>query len=99
MRRWTSRSRDTTKREGAPSTMSCCGARLIRGRFISPQDDERGRRVAVIDRHMAQRFWPGQDAIGKRFRSTDRNNVWLEVVGVEMNRPLMRRAPQQLIVE
>ena len=31
---------------------------------------------------MAGHFWPGQDAIGKRFRSTDLKNVWLEVVGV-----------------
>src|SRR5258708_18521069 len=31
---------------------------------------------------MAQRFWPGQDAIGERFRCTDLNNVGLEVVGV-----------------
>jgi ABC-type antimicrobial peptide transport system permease subunit len=31
---------------------------------------------------MAQHFWPGQDAIGKRFRSTDLKNAWLEIVGV-----------------
>ena len=66
----------------SPEYLQTIKPRLLQGRFISSQDDERGRRVAVINRHMANAFWPGQDAIGKRFRSTDLHNVWLEVVGV-----------------
>jgi predicted permease len=66
----------------SPEYMQTIRPRLLRGRFISPQDDERGRRVAVVNRHMANTYWPGQEAIGKRFRSTDLQNVWLEVVGV-----------------
>jgi putative ABC transport system permease protein len=31
---------------------------------------------------MAEKYWPGQDPIGKRFRSTDLRNEWMEVVGV-----------------
>ncbi len=31
---------------------------------------------------MANRFWPTQDPIGRRFRSTDLSNQWIEVVGV-----------------
>jgi predicted permease len=65
-----------------PEYIQTVKPRLIKGRFISPQDDERGRRVAVVNQYMAQHFWPGQDPIGKRFRSTDLKNVWLEVVGV-----------------
>lgn len=56
--------------------------RLIEGRFVAPEDDEHGRPVAVINRFMARRFWPDQDPIGKRFRSTDLGNTWMEVVGV-----------------
>jgi predicted permease len=56
--------------------------RLLKGRFILPQDDERGRRVAVVNQYMAEKYWPGQDPIGKRFRSTDLRNEWMEVVGV-----------------
>jgi putative ABC transport system permease protein len=65
-----------------PEYIQTVKPRLIKGRFISPHDDERGRRVAVVNQYMAQHFWPGQDPIGKRFRSTDLKNVWLEVVGV-----------------
>jgi predicted permease len=66
----------------SPEYLQTIKPRLLQGRFISPQDDERGRRVAVVNRQMANTYWPRQDAIGKRFRSTDLQNVWLEVVGV-----------------
>jgi putative ABC transport system permease protein len=59
--------------------------RLLQGRFIAPEDDRRGRRVAVVNQFMAQHYWPKQDPIGKRFRSPDIDNVWLEVVGVVQN--------------
>jgi predicted permease len=56
--------------------------RLIAGRFLTAQDDEHGRPVAVINQFMAHRFWPNRDPLGKRFRSTDLHNEWMEVVGV-----------------
>ena len=69
----------------SPEYMQTIKPRLRQGRFITAQDDERGRRVAVVSQYMAEHFWPGQEAIGKRFRSTDLNNVWLEIVGVVQN--------------
>jgi len=66
----------------SPEYLQTIRPRLLRGRFITAQDDERGRRVAVISEYMAAHFWPGQEAIGRRFRSTDLDNVWLEIVGV-----------------
>jgi predicted permease len=65
-----------------PEYLQTLKPRLMQGRFITAQDDERGRRVAVINQYMARHFWPGQEAIGKRFRSADLKNDWLEVVGV-----------------
>jgi predicted permease len=66
----------------SPEYLQTIKPRLLKGRFITAQDDERGRPVAVVSQYMAERFWPKQDPIGKRFRSTDLNNVWLEIVGV-----------------
>jgi predicted permease len=66
----------------SPEYLQTIKPRLVQGRFITAQDDPRGRKVAVINQHMARHFWPGQEAIGKRFRSTDLKNDWLEVVGV-----------------
>jgi predicted permease len=44
------------------------GVTLLRGRFFSEQDSANSARVAIINRTLARRFWPGQDSIGKRFR-------------------------------
>jgi putative ABC transport system permease protein len=39
---------------------------LIRGRLFEATDDARSPHVAVINRTMAEKFWPGEDPIGKR---------------------------------
>ena len=57
------------------------GIRLIRGRFITPQDDEHSPMVIDIDDAFARAFFPGQDSIGKRVNLTQ-FNVQAEIVGV-----------------
>lgn len=57
------------------------GIPLIKGRFLDARDGEETRTV-LINRTMAEKFWPGEDAIGKRFgQGTDRSQWW-EVVGI-----------------
>jgi len=68
-----------------PEYLDTMRPRLLKGRFVSAQDDERGRKVAVVNQAMVRRYWPDQDPIGRRFRSTDLKNEWLEVVGVTQN--------------
>jgi len=68
------------------------GVRLVRGRYFSAQDRANSPLVAIIDERMAQRYWPGENAIGKRFKGQDtrgNNDDWLTVVGVVRN---MRRS-------
>ena len=69
----------------SPEYIDTIRPRLIRGRFFSAEDDQRGRPVAIVNEYMASRYWPNQEAIGKRFRSTDLKNDWLEIVGVVRN--------------
>src|SRR5215813_11216270 len=40
-------------------------ARLIAGRFYTEADDSSKPRVAVINRAMAKRFFPGEDPVGR----------------------------------
>ncbi len=44
------------------------GLEIVAGRGIEASDRAEGRNVAVITRAMADRFWPGQDAVGLTFR-------------------------------
>jgi predicted permease len=52
---------------------------LMEGRLFSREDLETAPPVAVINRTLAERLWPGQSAIGRVFRT---GNVEHEVVGV-----------------
>jgi predicted permease len=54
---------------------------LHHGRVLNSFDRDGTRRVAVVSESMARLFWPGQNAIGRRFRNSVENTYW-EVVGV-----------------
>jgi len=61
------------------------GIALIRGRAFSVADNERSALVAVVNRAMADRYWPGQDPIGRSFASAADPNHPLTIVGVAGN--------------
>jgi putative ABC transport system permease protein len=44
------------------------GMRLVNGRFLSERDAPNGLPVAVINETAANRFWPGENPIGKVFK-------------------------------
>ncbi|MEN3332644.1 MAG: hypothetical protein V7641_2009, partial [Blastocatellia bacterium] len=60
---------------------------LIGGRFFNEQDKKDSMKVAIIDENMARTYWPGSDAVGKRFKrgGADSDAPWLVVVGVVAN--------------
>ena len=64
-----------------PNFFDTTGAVLLQGRGFDETDDERSRRVAVVNQAMARKLWPSEDPIGRRFRF-GRNGPWIEVVGV-----------------
>ncbi len=56
---------------------------LASGRLLLESDRSGGEAVAVVNETMAARYWPGVDAIGKRFRmGTDPSRPWITIVGV-----------------
>ena len=52
---------------------------LVEGRDLEPSDDADAEPVAVVNEAFAERYWPGQGAVGRRVR-VDRR--WYTVVGV-----------------
>ena len=71
-------------RSATPGLFSTLRLPLEAGRGLETTDTADTEPVAVVSRAMAERFWPGQDAIGKHFRlvGEDAAQPWLRVVGV-----------------
>jgi putative ABC transport system permease protein len=55
-----------------------------RGRLFLDADGQAGPPVAVVNETSAEKFWPGEEALGKRLRVVEENapGAWLQVVGV-----------------
>jgi putative ABC transport system permease protein len=58
---------------------------LLRGRFSNDSDNENGPRVAVVNDAFARTYWPEQNPVGKRFKSTRADSPWITVIGVIAN--------------
>jgi predicted permease len=60
---------------------------ILRGRDVTDADNLRAPGVVVINDYMARRYWPVEDAIGKRITFDDpaKNPSWLTIVGVAKN--------------
>jgi predicted permease len=57
------------------------GTPILRGRGFTDQDRADAPRVAVINETLARKFWPSEDAVGRRIRLRA-NQQLVEVVGV-----------------
>ena len=55
---------------------------LLEGRDFTSQDTAATQPVAIINQAFTDRYWPGQDAIGKRIQD---GKTWYTVVGVAAN--------------
>jgi predicted permease len=55
---------------------------LTLGRNLTEQDNEKSPRVAVVNQAFAQRYFPDQDPIGKRFGYSPDKNSEVEIVGI-----------------
>lgn len=74
-----------------PGWFEAVGARLVSGRFFDDRDTESSQGVIVIDQRLARKFWPNQNAVGRRMwlpqgpddlKRPPANVRWLTVVGV-----------------
>ncbi len=57
---------------------------LVAGRYFNEHDVRGSQNVVLINRSMALKYWPGEDAAGKRMTFADKpeDKDWLTVVGV-----------------
>jgi predicted permease len=55
---------------------------IVSGRPFASTDTADSPHVAVVNAAFANRYWPGQSALGKRIRIKDGSEAWAEIVGV-----------------
>lgn len=66
----------------SPTYFVAMGIPLVSGRELRASDSADGEPVAVVSRSFAERHWPGQDPLGRRFRVTQPDAPAVTVVGV-----------------
>ncbi len=67
-----------------PGYFKTMGITLLRGRLLADTDTAATQKVVVVDKVLVDRYWPGQDPLGKRIsRGGDDKNplIWI-IVGV-----------------
>ncbi|MGH9847989.1 MAG: FtsX-like permease family protein [Blastocatellia bacterium] len=60
------------------------GAALRGGRYFNALDHEQSQPVAIINETMARKYWPGEEALGRRFKlgEAESRRPWLTIVGI-----------------
>ena len=72
------------QRQVDPGYFKAMGLTLLRGRLFTAADTAGTQKVVVVDKVLADKYWPGQDPLGKRIsRGGDDKNptLWI-IVGV-----------------
>jgi predicted permease len=76
----------TTSRYHVATTdyFQALGIPLVAGRFFDGHEDKDGPYVVIINEAMANHYWPGESALGKRisFFSRPKEKDWMQIVGI-----------------
>jgi putative ABC transport system permease protein len=75
---------DSNHRQISAGYLKTMGIPILRGRSFDQSDNENSQPVAIVNETMARHYWPGQDALGKRFKVGDPDEPvpWITIVGV-----------------
>jgi putative ABC transport system permease protein len=65
-----------------PGYFEAMGIRALEGRLVDETDTEDAQLVVVINQTMAEWYWPGEEALGRRFHFGTQDQPWLTIVGI-----------------
>ncbi|HJU41232.1 MAG TPA: FtsX-like permease family protein, partial [Vicinamibacterales bacterium] len=70
-----------------PGFFAALGIPIVEGRDFAHTDVTDGEKVAIVNRAMADVYWPGESPLGRRFKlgAVQNDNPWITVVGVVDN--------------
>ncbi|MFL6520082.1 MAG: ADOP family duplicated permease [Chthoniobacterales bacterium] len=85
----------------SPEYFRLMGIPLVRGRLFNEFDNDTAPPVAIVNEAFARTYWPNEEAIDKRLKSTRPDSPWITVIGVVANvrtQSLAETEPPQLYV-
>jgi putative ABC transport system permease protein len=68
-----------------PDYFHLVGIPLLRGRLFNDSDNDKTPQVAVINEAFAEKYWPNQEPLGKRFKRNRVDAPWTTVIGIIAN--------------
>ncbi len=69
----------------SPGFFRALGIPLLAGRFFKESDTQQAPQVMIVNRAMAELYWPHEDVVGKRISFEDqpkKDSDWMTIVGV-----------------
>ncbi|MEZ5317528.1 MAG: ABC transporter permease [Vicinamibacterales bacterium] len=84
----------------SPGYLEAMGVDLVEGRGFAIGDTADAPGVAIVSRTLAERYWPGESAVGRRISfDSDPSQPWITIVGVASDvRQLGLREPPPALV-
>ena len=76
---------DAIHRQVSADYLKTMNIQLRQGRYFENRDNAQSMNVAIINETMARQYWPGENALGRRFRIGDPDETdqpWMQIVGI-----------------
>ena len=73
----------------SPEYFKTIGVPILEGRGFAYDDRPDTPRVAVVNETLARRFWPGESAVGKTFRTRGSDGPLFQIVGMSRDHKVM----------
>jgi putative ABC transport system permease protein len=76
---------DSNHRQVSTNYLQTMNVPLRAGRYFESSDNAQSMPVAIINETMARQYWPGENALGRRFKlggPEDTDVPWVQIVGI-----------------
>jgi len=75
---------DANHRQVSTNYLQAMNIALRQGRYFDKRDNENSMPVVIVNETMARQYWPGQNALGRRFKLGDPSDEtpWMQIVGI-----------------